>query len=108
MADGFAGRLRTRLGVERFFGVGDGIGGYEGGWTSAGQVWAELSEAGEEARIEGERRVRRARWKVLARAGEIDLTCRLRWGVRAFAVLSIVRDPATPDRMRLLVEEVAA
>lgn len=107
MVSGLAGRLRTRLGVERFSGAADGAGGFDGGWQPNGSLWAELSEAGEDARIEGEARVRRARWKVLAREGAIDLTCRLRWGTRAFAVLSLTRDPATPDRLRLLVEEVA-
>ena len=108
MASGLTGRLRTRLGVERFTTVGaDGAGGFDGGWTAAGQVWAEMAESGEDARSEAAAKVRRGRWKVTAREGAIDTACRLRWGARAFAVLSVMRDPTTPDRMRLLVEEVA-
>jgi head-tail adaptor len=109
MVNGLAGRLRTRLGVERFtmFGA-DGAGGFEGGWTPAGSLWAEMVGAGDDARVEGDQRVRRARWTVTARDGDIDPTCRLRWGTRAFAVLGVRHDPGTPDRMKLLVEEVAA
>ncbi len=109
MVSGLAGRLRTRLGVERFTASGaDGAGGFAGGWTPAGSLWAEMVDAGEDVVSDGEARVRRARWTVTARAGEIDATCRLRWGARAFAVLGVRHDPGTPDRMRLLVEEVAA
>ncbi len=110
MVSGFAGRLRTRLGVERFVALsaGDGAGGFDGGWHPSGSIWVEMTEAGDDARVEGDQRVRHSRWKVLAREGAIDLTCRLRWGACAFAVLSVTRDPATPDRLRLLVEEVVA
>ena len=109
MVSGLAGRLRTRLGVERFTSVNaDGAGGFEDGWVPSGYIWAEMVDAGEDAVSEAGATVRRGRWKVLARDGAVDLTCRLRWGARAFAVLSVARDPALPDRMRLLVEEVAA
>ncbi len=109
MTMGLAGRLRTRLAVERFslFGA-EGAGGFEGGWTPAGALWAEMAEASEHATTEGAQALRRARWKVTARTGEVDRSCRLRWGARAFAVLSVTHDPALPDRMRLLVEEVTA
>ena len=108
MASGLAGRLRTRLRIERFDPQAtDGAGGFTGNWTQAGAIWAEMAEAGEMAATEGGQRARRTRFKVTSRAADFDLAYRLRLGERAFTVLSVTRDPMTPDRMRLLVEEIA-
>ena len=106
MDDGFAGRLRFRLGVERFQGGDDGAGGYVGEWQAAAPVWGDLTPEGEHLLVEGDARASRPRFRVETRAVGLDLTCRLRLGARAFAVLSVTNDPRTPDRQALLVEEV--
>lgn len=102
-----AGRLRARLTVERWAGVGDGAGGFgEGdGWEVRGKVWAELMAAPVAVGRDGEAVARRGRFRGVMRPGAVDATCRLRMGERLFQVLAVTRDPSTPDRMGLLLEE---
>lgn len=104
--DEFAGAMRFRLGVERFQGGADGTGGYVGQWQAGAPVWGDLKPVGDHPLVEGEDRSSRPRFRVATRAVGLDLTCRLRLGARAFAVLSVVNDPRTPDRQSLLVEEI--
>lgn len=106
MDTGFAGRLRFRLGVERFVGGEDGAGGFVGAWTPGLPVWADMNPAGDHLLVEADGRASRPRFHVELRAGDLDRMCRLRFGARAFAVLSVTKDPHTPDRMGVLVEEV--
>lgn len=109
MDKGLAGRLRARLTVERWLGLADGAGGFDGeGWQVSGQIWAELADATTPIVSEAERRVPRTRVKATTRPCAVDAACRLRWGARVFSVLSVTRDPAAPDRMKLLLEESGA
>ena len=108
MESELAGRLRARLTVERWVGVADGVGGFEGeGWKVSGRVWAELAAAGHRSGVEAETPVARTRLKATMRPYAVDSSCRLKWGERVFRVLAVTRDPATPDRMGLLMEEAA-
>lgn len=102
-----AGRMRARLTLERWAGVPDGAGGFEGeGWRLVRAIWADLSDLGEEQERAGEATRARRRLRAIVRPADIDSRCRLRWDGRIFAVLSARTDPATPDRMRLVIEEI--
>lgn len=108
MVNELAGRLRARLTVERWVGVPDGAGGFTGeGWRASGRVWAELAAAGHRNGVEAEARRARTRMKATLRPCSVDAACRLRWDGRLFQVLAVTRDPATPDRTGLLIEEAA-
>lgn len=99
----FAGRLRTRLGLERWVEAGGAA-----GWRDEGELWADVTLAPERT-LEGAEAERfRNRLKVRLRTADVDPTCRVRVDGRLYAVLAARRDPRTPDRMELLVEEQAA
>lgn len=100
MAEEFAGRLRTRLGLERWADAGSGP-----GWQAAGELWAEVAPASDRIREDGGAEQYRGRLRVRLRPADVDESCRLLWEGRAYAVLATRRDPATPDRMELLIEE---
>lgn len=102
-----AGRMRARLTLERWAGVPDGAGGFEGeGWRLVRAIWADLSDMGEDRDRAGEATRVRRRLRAIVRPADIDNRCRLRWDGRTFAVLSARTDPATPDRMKLVIEEL--
>lgn len=105
MGQEFAGRLRARLDVERWTGVPDGAGGFEARWTPSGAVWAEIATAGQRAATEGGQHFTHPRFRAVMREGDLDRSCRLRWGNRVLSVLNVSRDPKHPDRMQLLLEE---
>lgn len=106
MDTGFAGKLRFHLGVERFQGGEDGANDFVGAWTAGLPVWADMNPVGDHLLVEADGRASRPRFRMELRAGDLNLTCRLRLGTRAFAVLSVTCDPHTPDRMGALVEEI--
>lgn len=95
----FAGRLRTRLMVERWA---------ESGWVDGGELWGDVALASERPLDDAEAERFRGRLKVRTRPADVDATCRVKLDGRAYAVLAARRDPQTPDRMELLVEERAA
>ncbi len=109
MAGGeLAGRMRARLVLERWTGLPDGAGGFAGeGWQVVRALWGELADLPEDRETAGEATRLRRRMRATVRPTDIDTRCRLRWGSRVFAVLSARCDPAAPDRMRLLIEEIA-
>lgn len=99
----FAGRLRTRLTLERWAETA-GV----GGWAAGGELWGDVALASERPLDDAEAERFRGRLKVRTRPADVDTTCRLRLDGRSYAVLAARRDPRTPDRMELLLEERAA
>ncbi|MDT7934213.1 MAG: head-tail adaptor protein [Sphingomonadaceae bacterium] len=94
------GRLRTRLGVERWRDLDEG-----GLWTADGELWAEMAAMPERTAPDGGAERRRPRFRLIARPGAIDETCRLIWAGRTLSVLTVRADPVTPDRIEILAEE---
>ena len=102
MHEEFAGRLRSRLGLERW--VEDDA----PGWRADGELWAELAPATDRLKADGGTENYRGRLRVRLRPAAVDESCRLIWQGRPYQVLATRQDPATPDRMELLIEERAA
>lgn len=99
----FAGRLRTRLALERWVEAGG-----TPGWRPDGELWGDVTLAPERP-LEGAEAERfRTRLKVRLRPADVDATCRVTLDGRIYAVLAARRDPSVSDRMELLVEEQAA
>jgi head-tail adaptor len=94
------GRLRTRLGVERWRDLDEG-----GLWAADGELWAEMAATPERIAADGGAERRRPRFRLTTRPCPIDETCRLTWAGRTLNVLTVRADPATPDRIEILAEE---
>lgn len=107
MADGLAGRMRARVAIERWVGAADGLGGVIApAWRAERRVWAELTAQSARIVDEADATALKARFRATMRPCPLDRGQRLRWGARAFGVLGVERDPATPDRITATLEEV--
>lgn len=104
-----AGRLRQRLRFERRTEIPDGAGGIGNHWSLAAEVWGELRPEGRgpTSVLDADTRVSIGRWRILVR-NDLPLTLDMRviWQGLAMRLTGIERDPAVPDRMLLLAEEI--
>ena len=106
MSAEFAGSLDQRVTIQRRAADRDDLGGASGGWEAGVAVWAALAPLTPGIGGEGDRPLGRSRWKAVIRAGaEIVPGDRLQWRGGTFAVRSVEADPATPDRLTLMLEE---
>ncbi|MFQ3664932.1 MAG: head-tail adaptor protein [Sphingomonadaceae bacterium] len=106
-----AGRLKQRVFLERRQIIPDGQGGSAEHWRPVGVYWAEmrpvdrlsLSTGG------GDTQLTRRRWRVLMRQGvELALGMRLLWKGLDLRITGVDYDPATPDRVTVVAEELGA
>ena len=103
----FIGSLRERVTVEHWQAAADDTGAAAGAWTAQASVWAAIVPVDTSATpVVGEQRTQRPRFRLtLRQRGGIDLVTRIRWQGRALTVLRIERDPRTPERLTILVED---
>lgn len=103
---GFAGRLRERVTVLRAATTRDAIGAATGDWEEIGTMWAAVSPAGSGPVEAGGARAAMPVWRVELRAGDLAVGDRIGWRGRVLTVRGLTRDPATPDRMMAIGEEL--
>ncbi len=104
-----AGRLRQRLRFEKLRPAPDGSGGRGDSWVPVAEVWGELRPLGHGALsvAAAETRLTSRRWQIVVREGlALDLGMQVRWRGIRLRLTGIAQDPATPDRMTLLAEEL--
>ncbi len=105
----FSGLLRERVVIERSTGVSDGAGGLSSLWESVAVRWARVEpvERTQLSAVLADSRQTARTWRVTLRAGlEVTLDMRLRWRGAAMRLVGLETDPAQPDRMTLLAEEL--
>lgn len=112
--DELSGALVERVGIEAWVDLRDEARASAGYWAARGEVFAAVSPAGGTGSgagnsvvgsVDGEARRTLRRWQVVLRAPvAVDLTSRLRWRGDTLAVLSVAKDPRTPDRVTLACE----
>jgi head-tail adaptor len=103
---GLAGRLRSRVAIERRDPVRDALGGASGLWLPIGNAWAELVPDGSGDVVAGDARGMAPRWRVTLRTGaDIATGDRLVWRGRRLRVRKRSEDPASPDRITINAEE---
>jgi head-tail adaptor len=104
-----AGRLRQRLRFERRSEIPDGAGGVGNHWVVAAEVWGELRPEGRgpSSLLDADSRVSLGRWRILVR-NDVPLTLDMRvlWQGLRMRLTGIKTDPALPDRVQLLAEEI--
>lgn len=106
MSGELAGRLRSRVAIERRGTERDGIGGAAGGWITIGQAWAGLLPDGTGNVTAADARSAAPRWQVTLRAGaDVTIGDRLLWRGRRLRVRRLSEDPAAPDRIVLDTQE---
>lgn len=105
MAAEFAGRLKTRLVLEKWSGEGNQAGGFTVSWEPVAVIWAEMARAAQSSSSEADARVAKLRYRATIRARSLDLSNRVLWGDKVLSILSVNEDPAAPHRMELLLEE---
>lgn len=102
----FSGALDQMVRVERWVSGSDDLGGDAGGWVAEGRRWAGIRTESAKAGGDGDALSTRQRFRVMMRQNAaLGVQHRLIWQDRVLTILSIIRDPAEPDRLRLLVEE---
>jgi len=103
----FAGALRERVTLEYQAAGTDALGVANGAWRLRGTVWAAIVPAGEGAVAVGDALSAEPRYRVtLRRRDDFSVGDRLIWRGRTLSVLSLSTDPAQPDRMTCLVEQM--
>jgi head-tail adaptor len=101
-----AGRLRSRVAIERRDAARDALGGASGEWTPIGHAWADLAPHGTGDAVVGDARGMAARWQVTLRAGQdVGVGDRLVWRGRRLRVRRRIESPAFPDRITIEAEE---
>lgn len=105
MKDEFAGRLKTRLSLERWTGESDQAGSFQVRWTPVATIWAEMVRATQSSSTEADSRVAKLKYRATIRAREIDLSNRIVWRSKVLSILSVNEDPSAPHKMELLLEE---
>lgn len=101
-----AGRLRSRVAIERRDPARDALGGASGLWLAIGSAWAELAPDGSGDAVAGDARGMAPRWQVTLRTGaEVAIGDRLVWRGRRLRVRKRTEDPAFPDRITINAEE---
>jgi len=101
----FAGGLTQRVFVQRRATDRDDLGGADGDWATLALVWAALVPATPAPWGQSDRPSASPRWQASLRTTDIVPGDRLQWRGMLLAVRSVEADPASPDRMRLLLEE---
>ena len=101
----FAGALNQRITLETQSAGTDADGGPSGTWQSLGLVWAHITPAGAGPETVGGTLAAMARYHITLRCrDDLNVGDRLTWRAATYTILTISRDPATLDRMELLVE----
>lgn len=106
MSGELAGRLRSRVAIQRRAADRDTIGGATGDWVTIGQAWAGLAPDGTGDVAAADARRAAPRWQVTLRAGaDVTIGDRLIWRGRKLRVRRLSEDPAQPDRIMLDTQE---
>lgn len=102
---GFAGALQERVTIEHWQDSTDELAGDPGAWVTVEDGWASIRPEPARAGLDGDAISVRKRYRIEMRdmAG-LGLRHRLVWNGAALVLLSIDRDPAMPDRLRILAE----
>lgn len=107
MSGELAGVLRERVTLLRRDAARDALGGASGEWAAIGEAWAAIVPDGAGGAVSGDAPDAPQRWRVTLRAPTpATIGDRLGWGARGLRVRGRSDDPAMPDRVTLLVEEV--
>lgn len=111
MGKEFAGTLSERVVIERRAGGSDGTGGLRDQWEPVARRWARVAPAGraETSRLTADTRLTARNWEILLRpVADVTLDMRVRWRSLTLRLVGVITDPAAPDRMTLLAEELGA
>lgn len=102
-----AGRLRTRVIIERREDARNAIGAANGDWITMRNAWVEIAPESIGPLAVADARAAMERWTVTMRF-EATLPAigdRILWAGRRLRVRSVAADPRTPDRLSLSTEE---
>jgi len=102
-----AGRLRTRVIIERREDARDAIGAATGDWITMRSAWVEIAPESIGPLAVADARSAMPRWTVTMRF-EAPLPAigdRVLWAARTLRVRSVIADPRTPDQLTLSTEE---
>lgn len=102
----FAGRLAERVTLARRVPDRDQYGGWTGGWLTLGSAWALVEPEGDGVAEAGDAAVGARRWRVTLRPAALIVGDRIGWGAETLEVRRAWSDPALPDRMIAIAEEV--
>jgi len=104
----FAGGLKERVTIEYQAPGTDALGIANGAWQTRGCVWASLVPSTTDgAAYAGDAMSAAQRYHVtVRRRADVRVGDRLIWRGRALIVLNLAHDPAQPDRMTFLVEQM--
>ena len=107
MSGEFAGALTQRVSILRRAADRDDLGGADGGWSVVAGHWAALEPVTAAAWGAGDLPSAKPRWRAVLRAGvDVAPGDRLQWRLLLLGVRSVGTDPASPDRIALVLEEV--
>lgn len=106
MSGEFAGTLDQHVRIERRAATRDDLGGADGAWTTQATLWAAIAPLASAPWGLGDRPAASLRWVATLRLGaDVRAGDRLQWRGRLFAIRAAEADPATPDRLTLMLEE---
>ncbi len=102
---GFAGSLDARVFIERWEAGSDDLGGDPGTWVPVQPAWAKITLDPGRTAADGDAPSVRQRYRIDMRDDpDVGLRHRLVWNDKPLTLLAIERDPAQPDRMRMIAE----
>jgi head-tail adaptor len=102
-----AGRLRELVTIQRRGPERDALAGAEGEWAAIGDVWAALEPSGTGDPQAGDAWSAMPRWRATVRSGaDVMVGDRIVWRGRMIVVRHYAADPAKPDRIMLIAEEM--
>ena len=105
----FSGALSERVVIERRAAGNDGAGGLSDEWEPVVRRWARVAPAGraETSRLTADTRLTARNWEIVLRpVAGVTLDMRVRWRSLTLRLVGVIADPASPDRMTLLAEEL--
>jgi hypothetical protein len=103
----FAGGLKARVQLLRRDPARDDLGGTSGAWVPGASLWLALTPLGPGKADGGDLPAGPTRWRGVLRSGvALAVGDRLAGPALTVAILSIEADPASPDRLTLLLETV--
>lgn len=106
MSAEFSGALTQRLTLLRRQAARDTLGGASGAWAATGTIWASVVPVASAPWGAGDRPVAAPRWRAMLRSNfDVSPGDRAQWRGLIFAVRAVEADPATPDRIALILEE---
>lgn len=102
-----AGRLRTRVIIERRENGRDAIGAANGDWITMRNAWVEIAPETVGPIAQADARSAMPRWTVTMRfeAPLPTIGDRMLWSGRKLRVRAVIADPRTSDRLTLSMEE---